>query len=357
MPIHEVIQEKRRALGLTQEQVAAALNVSTPAVSKWETGTTTPDIALLAPLARLLQTDVNTLLGFRESMTDRETVQFCERLREAAQERGIGAAFAAAEAKLREYPGNERLLQTLALQLDGLLTLSELSEDAAAPYREKLTAWYKRLAESGEEAVRNSANYFLANRYINAGEYALAQEVLDRMPDREELTWNMADKLLLQADLDRRAGRPDKAKERLQRALFSTLGKVQILLYRLLDIALEEGDVFRARAIADRTAKIVELLDLWPYNGYVPLLTVALAERDGEECVSVLRGMLAALLAPWETGKTVLFDRSGASVNDTRLMLRALLDQLEKSPECGFLREDRELQALLAKYRPLAEGA
>lgn len=38
MPMNTVIQEKRKELGLTQEQVAEYLNVSTPAVSKWETG-------------------------------------------------------------------------------------------------------------------------------------------------------------------------------------------------------------------------------------------------------------------------------------------------------------------------------
>lgn len=46
MPMNLVIQEKRKALGLTQEQVAEYLGVSTPAVSKWEKGTTCPDIIL-----------------------------------------------------------------------------------------------------------------------------------------------------------------------------------------------------------------------------------------------------------------------------------------------------------------------
>ena len=38
MSMNVVIQEKRRELGLTQEQVAQALGVTTPAVSKWEKG-------------------------------------------------------------------------------------------------------------------------------------------------------------------------------------------------------------------------------------------------------------------------------------------------------------------------------
>jgi len=57
MAISGIIQQRRKALGLTQEQLAEYLGVSTPAVNKWERGTNCPDIALLAPLARLLKTD------------------------------------------------------------------------------------------------------------------------------------------------------------------------------------------------------------------------------------------------------------------------------------------------------------
>ena len=38
MPMNIIIQEKRKELGLTQEQVADYLGVSIPAVRKWENG-------------------------------------------------------------------------------------------------------------------------------------------------------------------------------------------------------------------------------------------------------------------------------------------------------------------------------
>ena len=38
MSMHTIIYEKRRALGLTQEQVAEALGVSAQEVNKWEKG-------------------------------------------------------------------------------------------------------------------------------------------------------------------------------------------------------------------------------------------------------------------------------------------------------------------------------
>ena len=55
MRIGEQIKNYRKTAGLTQEQVANYLGVSTPAVNKWENGNTYPDISLLPALARLLK--------------------------------------------------------------------------------------------------------------------------------------------------------------------------------------------------------------------------------------------------------------------------------------------------------------
>ena len=49
MKIGEVIARKRREKNLTQEQLAEKLGVTTSAVSKWETGSTCPDITLVCP--------------------------------------------------------------------------------------------------------------------------------------------------------------------------------------------------------------------------------------------------------------------------------------------------------------------
>ena len=53
MKMNEVIRQRRKELGLTQDRVAELLGVSAPAVNKWENGNSYPDITLLPPLARL----------------------------------------------------------------------------------------------------------------------------------------------------------------------------------------------------------------------------------------------------------------------------------------------------------------
>ena len=61
------IKRLRLAKGLTQEQLAELLTVSTAAVSKWEAKNTYPDITMLFPLAEIFGVTVDELLGYDEA--------------------------------------------------------------------------------------------------------------------------------------------------------------------------------------------------------------------------------------------------------------------------------------------------
>ena len=64
------IRSQREKRALKQQDIANALNVSPQAVSKWERGENAPDIAVLAPLARLLGISIDWLLSVNEPDTD-----------------------------------------------------------------------------------------------------------------------------------------------------------------------------------------------------------------------------------------------------------------------------------------------
>ena len=65
----EVICKRRKELGLTQNQLAGALNISFQAVSKWENNSAYPDIEMLPKLAAVLHTTVDALLGYESAVT------------------------------------------------------------------------------------------------------------------------------------------------------------------------------------------------------------------------------------------------------------------------------------------------
>lgn len=72
MRIGEVIRTYRKNRNMTQEEMARRLGVTAPAVNKWENNVSLPDITLLAPIARVLETTPDTLLSFREELTQEE---------------------------------------------------------------------------------------------------------------------------------------------------------------------------------------------------------------------------------------------------------------------------------------------
>ena len=63
LKISENIRKYRKEAGLTQEQLAERFGVSFQAVSRWENGTTYPDIELLPAIAEFFGVGIDELMG------------------------------------------------------------------------------------------------------------------------------------------------------------------------------------------------------------------------------------------------------------------------------------------------------
>lgn len=101
MAIHEEIYKGRKRLKMTQEQMAEYLGVTAPAVHKWESGASCPDVGLLPAIARLLETDLNTLLCFEETLTEQEILRTLQEVQETIEKEGMADAFSLAKRKCR----------------------------------------------------------------------------------------------------------------------------------------------------------------------------------------------------------------------------------------------------------------
>ena len=71
------IRTNRRRMNLTQEQLAEKFGTSAQAVSRWENGTTYPDIEMLPMIASFFGISVDAMLG----CTEEEKQKFCLNLR------------------------------------------------------------------------------------------------------------------------------------------------------------------------------------------------------------------------------------------------------------------------------------
>lgn len=392
-----IVREKRKELGLTQEQIADYLGVSTPAVNKWEKGTTYPDISLLPALARLLKTDLNTLLCYNEGLSKKEIGLFLEKVVSVIRKDSLEKGVAMAMEKVQEYPNCAELLHMIAMTIQGSLIISEMMPDEKKPYEEQVTKLYERVAKCDDPKYSSQANYMLASKWITNEEYDKAQETIDLLPEPSEL-----DKRQLQADLFIKQEKYREAGKILECQLQRNLQQNQILLLQMAKIAVREGDDQNALHIADCAQKESHLFDLWEYMGGIVPLEVAILQEDVEKTLSNLKTILAAIFHPWDMKQSPLCkhivqdveakkaeerkvelrdmnenntsksnvdkvdsvkESTNKEITDkekakkmTTMILPPILLELENDPKYDFIRQNSEFQQLLTEYRRKSEA-
>ena len=350
MQMNEVIQSRRRVLGLTQEQVADALGVTAPAVNKWEKGTTCPDIALLAPLARLLEIDMNELMCFHESLTEQEVHRYALEVMQTAERDGLDAGFELARKYLRRYPNSDFLAYNVAVLLQGLVLMAPDAE-MRETYERQIMEWYTRAAASSDVRLRDRASLMLANHGIRRGDWDAARRAIDALPERPPM-----DRRCVQAQLCSAQGEPEEAAELLERVLLSAGQEVSSVLLWLVDAEIAVGDLAAAEAVAQASEAVMRALDLW--IGQAAPLQVAVAKRDVRQAVERLRKFLAAIDRPWKPYESPLYRRIAPEGKDGTLNERVfapVLQDLSTNPDYEFMRGDAEFQELMAAYRQRAE--
>lgn len=352
MSMHTIIYETRRALGLTQEQVAEALGVSAPAVHKWEKGCTYPDVTLLPRLARLLKVDLNTLFCFRETLTEQEVISFLEEMSGEIEAGGPQAGFAFAESLMREYPGCGALIEGMANVLQGSLILSQLTIEERQTYQPVITAWYERAMDCADEKVKNRAGFMAASQYVQNNELEKAQHILDCLPQQDLLNKN-----LLQADLYCRQNNPDEAVRLLQKNLLQTANDMLGILWRLVEAEMKTGNTISAKEIAKKAQMVADALDFGGYTGLIGMETIARETKNVEESLELINQMLQAATEPWNIHVSVLYHQLYQNqAKDTEIdtgskVVPLLLKMLETDPAYDFLREEKGFQKVLERYR------
>ena len=345
MEIGSVIREKRTAQGLPQEQVATALGVSAPAVSKWERGESFPEITLLPALARLLGTDLNGLLSFQQEMGREEIAAFLGRLVQAAEE-GPQAAFALARAQVGQFPRCDSLARNVALTLEGVLTMA--GREGSVEEREWIQALYRQAAESRDQAVACQAQAMLFGRAMEEGDFAQAEALLDRLPPQP-----LYDRAQMEARLAQAKGDGDRAGQLLEHQLLQQASGAQTTLLALLELAGREGRRGDLAPLADKAVALGQLLELAPYGGWSVRLQQACLTRDTDAALAALAGLLGSLETPWPGGTSPLcrhLPRKDGAVLGAKLrpgILRELADP--DNPTYAFLRSDPRFWALVGE--------
>lgn len=345
MKINQIIREKRKELSLTQEQIAEYLGVSTPAVNKWEKGTTYPDITFLPALARLLKTDLNTLMSFQDDLTDIEIEKFVDEVDRTVQEQNYETAFQMAMDKIHEYPTCDKLIYAVVLYLEGALFLYNVSEPEH--YREVFVTFYKRLAVNEAPEIRDIAVSMLINYARNKGEFSKAEELINALPvssiDKEEQF----------AILYQQQKKYEEAGKIWERRVKSGVTEIQTALVNMLEFSLIEKRFDNAEYFANMYETITRQFCFPEWTRYNAHLLIAIEKKDKNGSISILKEMLPAMKKKWNPKECPLY-RNANNSDSTILSSRVadtLCDELETKEEYEFIRDCPELKELIEQMR------
>ena len=368
------ISALRRARGMTQEQLAAALGVSAPAVSKWETDSSYPDITLLCPLARALGTDVDGLIGFEADLSEEELGKEINSIAKMGQEGDWQAAEERICALLRQYPSSAELKyyavmvysvleMSLFMQekssdiaaaddgdnggegsdsgdgrdggegscITGKMDCADRRENAGREYFEKKKGEWKAKKRELLRAVCGSrgsscwqnAVCDLAMMQVMDGDLEGAEAGLRSLPERQ------ADPTMAWMRLHLARGDREKARAAVQRRLYVLVGQVQQCLLMLMDEAMEP-EAAQALAIGEVYCQMEDLFGYGGGMGAGVLAEVYQRMGDGERELEAMMKAAEALCSPATRPRRELFDTlvDGAG-EDGQEMKRRAADQQE----------------------------
>lgn len=345
MKMNNIIRQKRLEKGFTQEQVANYLGVTTPAVSKWEKGTTYPDITLLPALARLLDTDLNTLLSFKDNLSDKEVALFLNKVTETIEKEGFDAGYLLVMEKIKEFPACDLLIGNVAVLLEGFLNFS--GKKGEKKYQEEIVDLHKLASKSKDVNIREQSQGMLISKLIEREEYDEAQEILDTFSKE---SW--VDRKQLQANLYIAKGEYSRAAQLTEEKLLSATNDIHACLMTLMEIAIKEDRMSDAEYIADVDRDAAKLFDLWEYNSYVAHSQLYDATKNRIKALKTFIPMLKSLTKKWEIDKSPLYRHiQKKEVGETigPKFQKYFVQAINNDEEMRYLKEDSEIQEVIKK--------
>ena len=342
MNIGSVIRKYRKEAGLTQEEMANRLGVTTPAVNKWENGNSNPDIELLAPIARLLHISLDTLMSFHENLTPSEIKEIICQVDKMFDVEEFDTVYEWACKKIKEYPNCNMLIWQIAVVLD----VRRLTDDCAETekYDQQINAWYEiALSDENEEIKRHAADS-LFGFYLRKKNYAKAEEYLKYFHDHDPM------KKIYQGRLYKEQGKKEEAYQVLESVLFSEYQILNFAFSFITGLALEENDTQNARFLAEKMGALAGIFDMGKYNECSAMLDVVCAEKNVEATYQVVEQLLQNVDTLCDFQKSILFRHMKFTNPDSSYfeeIKEKLLEGFREEEPFGYMRGHERWEKLL----------
>lgn len=271
--IGEIIQQKRKEAGLTQAQLADRLGVTPPAVNRWEKNLSFPDVTLLAPLARLLKTDMNTLFSFYDTLSETDREQLVNEASKKFLEEEETEALSFIDRIIKKNLADGTLYKKLGDMLHGIHMLHK----ARAPrkYLDKIAAYYERAMELSPEYTEE-LSHSLITIYGGMGDTEKAEAAWSRLPKNNyDKSWAHAEMQFL---LKNNEAAVKEVKECVLRETIELITHMNFLK----DVFLQNGDDTLSDLAKAKTLELIDLFALWKGLAIFCDVTKSVTTSDGD---------------------------------------------------------------------------
>ena len=342
MQIGEIIRKYRKERNMTQEEMANRLGVTAPAVNKWENGNSMPDIMMLAPIARLLEISLDTLLSFQDELTPEEITHFIYETTEQLKNRPYDEAFQWSKKIIEQYPNCKDLIWQIAVLLDAKRLTEEVPNSES--YDDYIVNCYTRALESENEIIRNHAADSLFGFYSRKEQYDKSEEYLSyfslQNPERK----------FKQAQIYSNTGRIDEAYKAFEELLFSYYTMVSAALHNIYMLAMQENKLSKAHMLIDKLQKLAKVFDMGGYHELTCRLEFETAAKDADAAIKTMEEILASIDKITDFRKSPLYehmDYKAPNEEFTADLKEKILTCFRDEETYGFLKNDERYWELI----------
>ncbi len=299
MDIGSVIKKYRKDAGFTQEEMANRLGVTTPAVNKWENGNSKPDIELLAPIARLLNISLDTLLSFQEKLSDIEIEEIIRKMDKMFSEEGYEKTYKWVLELIKEYPNCNMLIWQVAVMLDARRITDKCNNPEK--YDKQINEWYEMALNDENEDIHYHAAESLFGFYLRKKDYAQAEKYLKFFSNHDPM------KKIYQGRLYQEQEKIEEAYAIYEDVIFSEYSTFNFVFSMMAGLALKKDDISYARFLSKKMQIISHTLEMGKYNEYSPMLDIVCAGKEVEGTYKVVKQLLENVDTMYDFRKSQLY--------------------------------------------------
>lgn len=371
LKLGENIKKLRFEHDLTQEQLADTLGVSPQAVSRWENGSTYPDIELLPSIAGFFEISLDELIGMSDFQDEKQLQQILDAYSANTSKGLVWENMDLLRQALKRFPNNETLrfhlmhnLYQIWIRACDSKGQALAQEERSAYLQEAISLGEKLLAHCTDSYIRNSTTGLLASMYHEDGDTQRAIRIAETLPN----LWSCSTNLLPHFYTG------EKQRRQMQWALDDYITAILLTIKWLADLNYKNPALTKPQRIQMLQKGIHVIETLFDKGDYLfhncvmaqfhrYVAAMAVQEKDYELTLDYLEKAAEYAIAydtlpEKATHSSLLFDGMEYNVlntsrNYSHSSCYELLDRM-KQGRYDPIRQDERFQAIVEKITPYA---